>query len=72
MAFAAVDPPPKPAAQQSTDVSDSPGEGSSAVAMKASAPAYYDVKDRRIQHAKTAHWVVAGAKDGKVSLWDIY
>ncbi|KAF7554908.1 hypothetical protein G7046_g6692 [Stylonectria norvegica] len=30
------------------------------------------VKDRRITQAMTAHWVVAGAKDGKVSLWDIY
>lgn len=30
------------------------------------------VKDRRIQQAKTAHWVAAGAKDGKISLWDIY
>ncbi|KAL7795137.1 WD40-repeat-containing domain protein [Trichoderma ceciliae] len=30
------------------------------------------VKDRRLHLAKTAHWVAAGAKDGKVSLWDIY
>ncbi|CAM1511002.1 Fc.00g085150.m01.CDS01 [Cosmosporella sp. VM-42] len=30
------------------------------------------VKDRRVHQAKTAHWVAAGAKDGKVSLWDIY
>ncbi|KAK7421868.1 Astra associated protein 1 Asa1 [Neonectria magnoliae] len=30
------------------------------------------VKDRRIAQAKTTHWVAAGAKDGKVSLWDIY
>lgn len=30
------------------------------------------VKDRRIQQAKTAHWIAAGAKDGKISLWDIY
>lgn len=71
VAFAAVD-SPQPAAQQSTTLSDSPSGGGSAVATRASAPAYYDVKDRRIQHAKTAHWVAAGAKDGKVSLWDIY
>lgn len=71
VAFAVVD-APKPATQQSTNVSDSPSGSGSAVAAKASAPAYYNVKDRRIQHAKTAHWVVAGAKDGKVSLWDIY
>ena len=30
------------------------------------------VKDRRIQAARTAHWIAAGSKDGKVSLWDIY
>lgn len=30
------------------------------------------VQDRRILQAKTAHWVAAGAKDGKVSLWEIY
>ncbi|KAL9489596.1 hypothetical protein ACSS6W_001873 [Trichoderma asperelloides] len=30
------------------------------------------VKDRRLQLAKTAHWIAAGAKDGKISLWDIY
>ncbi|KAI5457112.1 WD40-repeat-containing domain protein [Mariannaea sp. PMI_226] len=30
------------------------------------------VKDRRVTQAKTTHWVAAGAKDGKVSLWDVY
>lgn len=30
------------------------------------------VKDRRVTKAKTAHWIAAGAKDGKVSLWTIY
>ncbi|KAJ4159096.1 uncharacterized protein LMH87_008013 [Akanthomyces muscarius] len=30
------------------------------------------VKDRRLRRAKNTHWVVAGAKDGKLSLWDIY
>ncbi|ROT41901.1 WD40 repeat-like protein [Sodiomyces alkalinus F11] len=30
------------------------------------------VKDRRIQHAKTAHWLAAGSKDGKISLWDVF
>lgn len=29
-------------------------------------------KDRRLHLAKHTHWVVAGAKDGKLSLWDIY
>ncbi|TQN69010.1 ASTRA-associated protein 1 [Colletotrichum shisoi] len=30
------------------------------------------VKDRRIQQAQNAHWLAAGSKDGKVSLWDIF
>lgn len=30
------------------------------------------VKDRRIRQAKTAHWLAAGSKDGKVSLWDVF
>ncbi|PSS05322.1 WD40-repeat-containing domain protein [Coniella lustricola] len=30
------------------------------------------VKGRRIHQAKTAHWLAAGSKDGKVSLWDIF
>lgn len=30
------------------------------------------VRDRRIQHAKTAHWLAAGSKDGKISLWDVF
>ncbi|KFA48753.1 hypothetical protein S40293_01526 [Stachybotrys chartarum IBT 40293] len=27
---------------------------------------------RRISQARTTHWVAAGAKDGKISLWDMY
>ncbi|OLN81206.1 ASTRA-associated protein 1 [Colletotrichum chlorophyti] len=30
------------------------------------------VKDRRIHQAQTAHWLAAGSKDGKISLWDIF
>ncbi|CAN8101894.1 unnamed protein product [Discula destructiva] len=30
------------------------------------------VKDRRIAQAKSAHWLAAGSKDGKVSLWDVF
>lgn len=30
------------------------------------------VKDRRMRQARSTHWIVAGAKDGKVSLWDLY
>ncbi len=30
------------------------------------------VKARRIRYAETAHWLAAGSKDGRVSLWDIF
>ncbi|KAI8667001.1 hypothetical protein NCS56_00835100 [Fusarium sp. Ph1] len=30
------------------------------------------VKDQRIATARKTHWIAAGAKDGKISLWDIY
>ncbi|OIW32731.1 WD domain-containing protein [Coniochaeta ligniaria NRRL 30616] len=30
------------------------------------------VRDKRIGQAKTAHWLAAGSKDGKVSLWDVF
>lgn len=30
------------------------------------------VKSRRIRQATTTHWLAIGAKDGKISLWDIY
>lgn len=30
------------------------------------------VKERRLNQAKAGHWLAAGSKDGKVSLWDIF
>lgn len=30
------------------------------------------VQQRRDEKAQTTHWLAVGAKDGKVSLWDIY
>lgn len=30
------------------------------------------VRNRRIQRALTAHWLAAGSKDGKISLWEIF
>jgi len=30
------------------------------------------VKEERLWKAKTGHWLAAGSKDGKISLWDIY
>ena len=30
------------------------------------------VKDQRVRQATATHWLAVGAKDGKISLWDIY
>ncbi|KAL2152970.1 hypothetical protein VTH82DRAFT_4125 [Thermothelomyces myriococcoides] len=30
------------------------------------------VRDKRVHQARTAHWLAAGSKDGKVSLWDVF
>ena len=30
------------------------------------------VQQKRDQKAQSTHWLAAGSKDGKVSLWDIY
>jgi ASTRA-associated protein 1 len=30
------------------------------------------VKNKRIQQVRMAHWLAAGSKDGKVSLWDVF
>ncbi|KAL1870157.1 Astra associated protein 1 Asa1 [Diaporthe australafricana] len=30
------------------------------------------VKERRVKQAMDAHWLAAGSKDGKVSLWDVF
>lgn len=30
------------------------------------------IQQRRDERAQTTHWLAAGSKDGKVSLWDIY
>ncbi|CAI4213053.1 unnamed protein product [Parascedosporium putredinis] len=46
--------------------------GDAVTGAQITSPAFFDVKARRINHAKTAHWIAAGSKDGKVSLWDIY
>ncbi|KAF6229232.1 hypothetical protein HO133_007348 [Letharia lupina] len=66
-AFAAVE----PAADRdgAGDGRDGDGDGQ---AMKAQGSVVSTVQRRRDQKAQGTHWLVAGAKDGKVSLWDIY
>jgi WD40 repeat protein len=48
---------------------DIPTEGSKEVAR---ARGELSVRNRRIQRAKGAHWLAAGSKDGKISLWEIF
>ncbi|KAI1765393.1 WD40 repeat-like protein [Hypoxylon sp. FL1150] len=51
--------------------SDTSGNRETAI-MASSKTGQLSVKDRRIKMAKEAHWLAAGSKDGKISLWDIY
>jgi hypothetical protein len=30
------------------------------------------IKEQRSRKAQLTHWIAAGSKDGKISLWDIY
>lgn len=53
--------------QQSTEMED---QGRSSLTTLAGRG--MSVKERRIYQAKSGHWIAAGAKDGRVSLWDIY
>lgn len=88
VAFASVDEPSTPLTtsqptdsmqpverdmRDTTDVlQDEEGSTGSRQVRSLAKGAGMSVKDRRVQLAKTAHWIAAGAKDGKVSLWDIY
>lgn len=59
-----------------SDRSSTPSEGTSPRtpnrAIAAITQSRSLVKDRRIRQATTTHWLAVGAKDGKISLWDIY
>ena len=35
-------------------------------------PRNLTVSEQRVQKARTTHWLTAGSKDGKISLWNIY
>lgn len=74
-AFSVIDEGKDDAARGKTNTSDDSNDarGKEAAAVT---PIFklgqLSVKDRRIKMAKDAHWLVAGSKDGKISLWDIY
>lgn len=53
----------------SGNAAEVPAEGSKAMTPTAGE---LSVRNRRIQRAVSAHWLAAGSKDGKISLWEIF
>ena len=66
-AFASVSP-----ADKSTPIKEVDGSFEVSTEMNKAGSAISTVQQRRDEKAQTTHWLAAGAKDGKVSLWDIY
>lgn len=75
--FASIE-PDQGGPQARTDAPDLVGDDGSGVLRGAAAAGMHShradagVRERRLNTAKNAHWVAAGGKDGKISLWDIY
>ena len=67
-AFAEID--PSVVGSASEEVETSTPSGQTAVALQTSSLTI--VQQRRNERAQSTHWLAAGSKDGKVSLWDIY
>lgn len=75
IAFANVDQLSSPTEDEKQNSDGGSGfDSDKSLATKAVVPKLVDVtvKDRRIKQAKETHWLAAGSKDGKISLWDIY
>jgi hypothetical protein len=67
-AFARTENFPSVNAMEESDVTtDATGNGKTAVAKQTNT-----IQQKREEKAQTTHWLAAGSKDGKVSLWDIY
>ena len=83
-AFAAVDSPVGDDTGSGAEASSGSGGGGSSTqdaaagAGKEVAPVHVPrlvemtVREKRERQVRTAHWLVAGSKDGKVSLWDVF
>lgn len=72
VSFGQVEPPP-----QSTPMSESPDTREENDEEQARGPTTQTfslaaVQDQRNQKVRQTHWLAAGSKDGKISLWDIY
>lgn len=65
-AFATIEPPIL------SQASAAPSENDESKAMIQQISTITSVQQRRDDKARSTHWLAAGAKDGKVSLWDIY
>ncbi|KAK4146582.1 ASTRA-associated protein 1 [Dichotomopilus funicola] len=53
---------------------DGAGEGGSQSREVAVVPKLVEMtlREKRVRQAREAHWIAAGSKDGKVSLWDVF
>ncbi|RKL35002.1 ASTRA-associated protein 1 [Fusarium proliferatum] len=58
--------------EENSTSDDSQLTGSSSTRMGSLTRTGLSVKEQRIATARKTHWIAAGAKDGKISLWDIY
>ncbi|KAI6782768.1 ASTRA-associated protein-like protein [Emericellopsis cladophorae] len=61
-----------PDANESSEKDESSPSKNASGGVTTLASTSISVKDRRIHQAKRTHWMAAGAKDGRISLWDIY
>ena len=75
-AFATIDPvisrPSSSSSDENRAAKGDSSEGSTNAMMRQASSAVSTVQQRREEKARTTHWLAAGSKDGKVSLWDIY
>lgn len=53
-------------------ISEDPKDPSPSTSLASLGRDGMSVKERRIHQAKSGHWIAAGAKDGRISLWDVY
>lgn len=75
-AFATVDPviarPSSSSSDENSHALNGAKESLPKDVMKQRSSAVSTVQQRREEKARTTHWLAAGSKDGKVSLWNIY
>lgn len=70
VAFGEVDPPSSQSASQIVEADGS--DGQEPTQEEPPTKSIAAVHQQRFQKIQQTHWLVAGSKDGKISLWDIY